>query len=700
MNMSMMCVREDWTDFRTLESLCRKGGVSLGLIPRLVAKELADNAVDASGSCRTGLLEDGGFFVEDDGDGIEGDDQAVADLFSIRRPLTSSKLFRLPTRGALGNGLRVVAGAVLASGGTLTVKTRGRSLTLQPQNDGTTSVIASELWPKNGTRIEIHLGPKIEVDPDDVFEWARYAELLAGKGKEYGNGSRKRRTSPWWYGPDAFWELLQANGDRPVRSVVEKLDGCSGAKAGEITSEFLNRLASSLDHAEAAQLLAKARQGVEPVNPERLGRVGELDDYLGYSRPVYGTFTHPHVPNSLPARIPFAVEAWANVAEEPSAMICVNRTPTTSQDVRVQRAGNDRTQYILFGCNLGYRFKVGKARDYTFLINIQCPALLLTTDGKEPDLDPLHKQIREALEKAARRASEAYRAAKGRTKKKNKKQVILGALENAIQRISGKGRHRYSLRQLFYAIRPLLIREFGEEPKYGTFTKVIKDYEDSLGEDLPGIYRDSRGVLYHPHTHEEIPLGTLAVEKYKRPPWTFNKILYSEKEGLFPILKDVGWPERHDCALLTSKGYATRAVCDVLNLMGELSEPITIFCIHDADGPGTMIYQSMQEAVNARPGASNIRIKNLGLEPEEARKMKLEAEKVERKKDKRGEPKVIPVADYVPARWRTWLQSNRVELNAMTTPDFLEWLDGKVAPFHKGKLVPPDSVLEERGGSQ
>jgi hypothetical protein len=186
------------------------------------------------------------------------------------------------------------------------------------------------------------------------------------------------------------------------------------------------------------------------------------------------------------------------------------------------------------------------------------------------------------------------------------------------------------------------------------------------------------------------------VEKYKRPPWTFNKILYSEKEGLFPILKHVNWPERHDCALLTSKGYATRAVCDVLNLMGELSEPILIFCIHDADGPGTMIYQSMQEAVNARPRASNIRIENLGLEPEEARKMELEAEKVERTKDKRGEPKVIPVADYVPARWRTWLQSNRVELNAMTTPEFLEWLDGKVAPFHKGKLVPPDSVLEER----
>jgi hypothetical protein len=39
--------------------------------------------------------------------------------FSINRPMVSTKLLRLPTRGALGNGLRVVTGAVLASGGSL-----------------------------------------------------------------------------------------------------------------------------------------------------------------------------------------------------------------------------------------------------------------------------------------------------------------------------------------------------------------------------------------------------------------------------------------------------------------------------------------------------------------------------------------------------------------------------------------------------
>ena len=46
------------------------------------------------------------------------------------------------------------------------------------------------------------------------------------------------------------------------------------------------------------------------------------------------------------------------------------------------------------------------------------------------------------------------------------------------------------------------------------------------------MYREPRGTIYHPHTGEVIPLGTLNVENYERPVWIFNKIVYIEKEGL------------------------------------------------------------------------------------------------------------------------------------------------------------------------
>ena len=82
--------------------------------------------------------------------------------------------------------------------------------------------------------------------------------------------------------------------------------------------------------------------------------------------------------------------------------------------------------------------------------------------------------------------------------------------------------------------------------------------------------------------------------------------------------------------------------------------------------------------------------------------MGLEVEEV-----KEGERRK-PVADYVKTAdesgehgtapdgtsWEDWLQTHRVELNAMTTPKFIEWLDRKMAEHGVGKLIPPADVLE------
>ena len=85
--------------------------------------------------------------------------------------MRSSKLLRLPQRGALGNGLRVVAGAVLASEGSLIVITRNRRIELRPQADGSTAVVKVKPADRPiGTRIEIGFGPALPAD-HDPFAW-------------------------------------------------------------------------------------------------------------------------------------------------------------------------------------------------------------------------------------------------------------------------------------------------------------------------------------------------------------------------------------------------------------------------------------------------------------------------------------------------------------------------------------------------
>lgn len=120
--------------------------------------------------------------------------------------------------------------------------------------------------------------------------------------------------------------------------------------------------------------------------------------------------------------------------------------------------------------------------------------------------------------------------------------------------------------------------------------------------------------------------------------------------------------------------------------MGDMDGELTFYCIHDADAAGTVIYEKLQEATAARP-ARRVQVVNLGLEPEEGLDMGLQVEPVEQKGRRR------PVASYVAHYWKQWLQRSRIELNAMTTPQFIAWLDQKFTPL-AGKVNPPQHVAQ------
>ncbi|HMB02480.1 MAG TPA: hypothetical protein VKP69_01925, partial [Isosphaeraceae bacterium] len=378
------------------------------------------------------------------------------------------------------------------------------------------------------------------------------------------------------------------------------------------------------------------------------------------------------------------LEAWAEPGDGAKILASVNRTSVTG----AIEAYHEKDTLILSGCGLHHQFKVGR-KPPLLVLNVETPYMPITSDGKAPDLSPIVGDIATLTRKILRRVKPGPGPI-GRGP--SQKEIILAHLTESVAKAGGDGAYRFSLRQLFYAVRPHVLGVLGKEPDYDYFAQVVTEHEARHAE-IPGMYRDPRGTLYHPHTEEEIPLGTLNVEGYRRPEWTFNKILYCEKEGFFPILRAARWPERHDCALMTSKGFASRAARDVLDLLGETGEDLYFFCIHDADAYGTMIFQSLQEATRAR-GRRKVQIINLGLEADEALEMDLQVEDVTRK----GE-KAAPVAEYVPEAWGEWLQTHRVELNAMTTPHFLDWLERKFrsAP---GKVVPPAAVLEDRFRSE
>lgn len=537
-------------------------------------------------------------------------------------------------------------------------------------DDGKTNVERLGVYNGEGTRVEIHLGK----DAGAInLDWARSAMILS-RGKYY-----RGKTSPWWYTSRDLHELCLAAKDMTVRDLVNQFEGCSG-KVGTIASGFKGRLAADLTLLEAKALLERMRNESSHVNADRLGYVGDLDAthrVLPNYAKVIGTFNLTS--DDEVAEIPFVVEAWVELSNLAGIYVHVNRTPIT----REVKAYHSKKELILSGCGMEHYLNIGR-RPAMVWLNITAPYMPITTDGKSPDLsyllrDEIYVAIMKSINKAKRNSPKL-------SDNRSQKDIVIEHLEEGIRLASGDGKHRYSLRQLYYALRPFVLEELGQELSYENFSnKIITEYERSLGRDLPGLYRDDRGTLYHPHLCEDIPLGTKTVEGYHRPEWTFNRILYCEKEGFFEILKDAKWPESHDCALLTSKGYASRAARDLLDMLGDTDEGITFFCVHDADAYGTLIYQSLQEATAARP-KRRVNVVNLGLEPEEATRMGLGVERI-------GGDRNRPVANYVEPESKEWLQRNRVELNAMSTPQFIEWLDKKVGLFGDGKLIPPKDVL-------
>jgi hypothetical protein len=365
--------REDWTLFRTVEGLQQKAGVPKSRLRRLALKELGDNGLDIGAEVHVGQLDDGTYFVDDNGNGIDPDE--VAGLFSIARPLVSTKLLRLPTRGALGNGLRVVAGTVLASRGKLSVITHNRRIALRPERDGTTSVVAmTKVNHPVGTRVEIAFGPDLPDDPH-ALSWARIAIGL--QGVSY-NGA----TSPHWYDAAQFHELISAAGTRPVRDLVASLDGCSGAKAGEIVAAAgLGRaICENVTRAQAVKLLDAAREQARPVNPKRLIAAGPIFSAHEYSvhRGLVSVGPDTHVP--------FVVEVWALPIknDKTTLLVCVNRTPVTA-DVHAAR---DRRDIDMFGCGISHTIaRAPKDAQFAIRLNIITPFMPITSDGKAPNLE-------------------------------------------------------------------------------------------------------------------------------------------------------------------------------------------------------------------------------------------------------------------------------------------------------------------------
>ena len=155
--------QQDWMRFLTSEGLAEKAGCPKSMFTKMIVKEFADNAADIGDYKYKIDLTNQIVAIKNGGDGISPDE--VRRIFSIKRPLRSSKHWRRGERGALGNGIHAALAGCRICEVELDVISQGYNHSVALQNDGEVEIKTSDHKPTQGTIVVLRFTNSRGFDP-------------------------------------------------------------------------------------------------------------------------------------------------------------------------------------------------------------------------------------------------------------------------------------------------------------------------------------------------------------------------------------------------------------------------------------------------------------------------------------------------------------------------------------------------------
>jgi hypothetical protein len=186
------------------------------------------------------------------------------------------------------------------------------------------------------------------------------------------------------------------------------------------------------------------------------------------------------------------------------------------------------------------------------------------------------------------------------------------------------------------------------------------------------------------------------------PSGNFGAVLFVEKEGFAPLLRAARIADRFDLAIMSTKGMsvvAARALADEMCF----DHHIPLLLLHDFDKSGFSIAGTLQRDTRRYEFQNSITTIDLGLNLADILAMELESEYQHHPKSSRL---VLETnlrengasAEEIEFMFRDFDQlrsTQRVELNAMTSPQFIAFLERKLHEHGVQKIVPDQALLAE-----
>jgi hypothetical protein len=303
------------------------------------------------------------------------------------------------------------------------------------------------------------------------------------------------------------------------------------------------------------------------------------------------------------------------------------------------------------------------------------------------------------------------------------KEAAAEIMEEAYMKVSGNDQLPANARQIMYAARPHIQNVTGKRLQDNYFTQtLLPDYIEEHDIDWDVIY-DARGHFTEPHDGESFGLGTLEVRNYladladpsitdarlsqvevktKGPSGSFGAVLFIEKEGFAPILEAARIAERFDLAIMSTKGMSVTAARELADEMCSEYE-IPLLLLHDFDKAGFSIAGTLQRDTRRYEFKNDIEVIDLGLSLVDVEAMGLENEYQSHPKQQRhaleenlrtngaSEAEIA----YMFRDFDATRSTRRVELNAMTSPQFVDFVERKLRENGITKVVPDQELLAE-----
>ena len=680
------------------------------------------------------------YSIQDNAHGIP--EKNLAKIIDPSAISSSRYLYKYPTRGALGHFWKCLLGMSYAfysanklelSGSPITITTQGKFYQLRVVNINGSYKVEPQV-----TDVEAIQGTKVTItlpihDPDwlrvdgiaRVIRDFTYVNPNAELSLEYrGNpvlhypnkkntkGLPFIRESIHWFSADEFRERAESEAHQcpppQIANFVNSFRGLSDAPS--LTDQpTIEALTKDPRHIEA--LYKNMRDQSKPPSPSLLASIGEQAILERITQVADRSTNPPHryvvkqgtyakLVGDKPVSVPYIVEVMTVLTENAyrRLIVSINRSPKLDDPFgRYVFAIKGKQVTGLLG--ILAENGISTFESATIIVNITCPNIQYKDLGKtEVDIEPFYQTVVDAVVKSTgfyRSAKRRYNADSGNAPETTKK-VTFDILPQAIAFVSSNCEYSYRQRQLWYVLRTIFDKKGWSQysPNYDYFgDKIIPEAKSKPGINLSKLLKEANAELHEPRNTIPIYLSTEGQENYEIPLWKYNKILYIEKRGFRDVIITNHFHEKFDLAVIGGQGESSEASRALLKRIEESAEQrgvkIEILCLHDADLWGHDISLTLSHP-SERMKDHNVKVIDLGLTLTEAISLGLKPETVQLETPRKISRKLLR---YLPEKELLLLTgkkslselekplstSRRVELNAFTPEQFMDWLAKKAS---------------------